>query len=181
MRFMVITKATADTESGRPAGSPTASGTKRWRGTSRMAASTRGSSMPRAATRSSTMRSLASSAGSGAGAFRGVGEGTRSEYSKGDSRRRRSSPWGLREPVSGLSPVSIPVSHDARADKVTSCVSCETGSPLPGASLPALAPWKANFGQTLVGMTGGGAHPCARQFEARADPVRGGLGEASPR
>jgi len=65
--------------------------------------------------------------------------------------------------VSGLSPVSIPVSHDALADRVTECVPRETGSPLPGASMPALAPGRATFGQTLAWEAGG-----ARDFVARA-------------
>ena len=78
--------------------------------------------------------------------------------------------------------VSIPVSHDAPSDRVTSCVLCETGSPLPGASLPALAPGPvSDQGEQFTVENGAADHrrlakhsggkywrrraqPCARRF-----------------
>jgi hypothetical protein len=70
-------------------------------------------------------------------------------------------------PVSGMSPVRIPVSRDAPADRVASCVPRETGSPRPGAPLPALVRRAANFGQTLALETGGGAPNMAASEASR--------------
>jgi hypothetical protein len=73
--------------------------------------------------------------------------------------------------VPGLSPGSIPVSRDAPADRVTFCVPRETGSPLPGASLP--APARGNretAAHSRSRMSGGGAHWRARDC-SRSRPV----------
>ena len=52
---------------------------------------------------------------------------------------------------------SIPVLRDAPADRVTIAYRAKFGEPSVPRLLPPLARTAANFGQTLAGVTGGGA------------------------